>query len=163
MSAGTINIADLVWHYTTGDCFRGILTDMEIRPATALVAKGETPVVWFSTNQAFERSALKGLEPTGGGPRRTATMDEMDRLGGGLFRIGVHKSIAPFDWWEFKRRSRIKEGIAKGLVKAARQLGANPAEWRVAFGPVSLTTTAVCLQRLVAGEWSGLDELGHAE
>ncbi len=50
----------LAWHYTHSRSFDGILKDGMIRPATAHVPAGESPITWFSTEQFWEPSVFKG-------------------------------------------------------------------------------------------------------
>ena len=49
----------LLWHYTTGQGFIGVIDAGVIRPATARVAADERPIVWFSSNQEWEPTSTK--------------------------------------------------------------------------------------------------------
>jgi hypothetical protein len=61
------------WHYTTGQKFRMIVADGEIKPAVAGVPPGEQPIVWFSTALDWEPTANKsGLSADG-------TLEHLDR------------------------------------------------------------------------------------
>lgn len=149
----------LVWHYTTGDCLESILADGEIRVAfegvdgenfdasaleelgrrglstpTARVGMTEKPAVWFSTRITFEPTALKGIVVGGG--RRSATLDEMERLAGGLVRIGVRADLVRVGWAFHTKRGGLSRKTALSLVRAAKGVGADPSDWRVHYGPV---------------------------
>jgi hypothetical protein len=125
----------LRWHYTIGLHFRSISNDGAIVPATAHVDPPERPIVWFSANQDWEPTAAKGIVVAG--VRRTATFEETYQVGGGLVRIGVTPSVAKYDWHTLQRRGRIPRAVATGLVRAANDMGADPAEWFGTFAPVS--------------------------
>ena len=56
---GTTVRTSLLWHYTTGTCFLQIVDDGMIRPATAFIAPGERPIVWFSAHPLWEPTACR--------------------------------------------------------------------------------------------------------
>ena len=55
----------------------------------------------------------------------------------GIGRIGVTSDAAPYDWEGFKKYSNVSNKMIKGLVKAAKDVRANPQDWRVSFTPVA--------------------------
>lgn len=121
-----------IWHYTTGARFGRILCDGVIKPATAYVAKGETPAVWFSMNQDWEQTANKSIGCSDGTVRRGDRADT-ESVGGGLVRIAVAPETAPHDWTAYRRLSGIPPHHADGLEAVARADGADPADWRASF------------------------------
>ena len=125
----------IAWHYTTGECFIGIVKTGCILPTMAGVSGRERPAVWFTLNQFWEPTANKGwLEPDG--TRRTMSREETCAKGGGLVRFGVTLETARYDWREFKKRSRIHPRVALALAQSARSVGSDPNDWRVCFEPV---------------------------
>lgn len=128
---------DMFWHYTTWEKTMQIVESGEIKPATAFVSKGEKPAVWFSTNQVWENSCNKGIidrsQPTG---RRTATLEEMIRFGGGLVRFGVAPRVAHYTWEEFKELSGINPQLASNLAANGKKYNYDSSEWRVSFDAV---------------------------
>lgn len=77
-----------VWHYTTCDRVDRIRAEGFLRPAVAFVPDHEAPVVWFSSNQDFEITALKrGRGPDG--KLKALTLEEMAQRSGGLARFGL--------------------------------------------------------------------------
>src|SRR5688500_10215127 len=94
------------WHYTTAKCFRKIVQDGVIRPATEGLDHGERPAVWFSLNEIWEETACKGRIVDG--VRQPLDRDGTARYGGGLVRIGVAPVTAPHDWPAFQRTSGIR-------------------------------------------------------
>ena len=125
----------MLWHYTIRQFLDSILTDGVLKPATLGVPKGELPVVWFSANQLWEKTANKGTEDELG-IRRTLSMHETHRYGKGLVRIGVDPSAAPYRWEDFKRLSGISPKTARDLYRKAIEIQAKPGEWYVSFEPV---------------------------
>lgn len=124
-----------IWHYTVGERLWSILRDKIIKPATAGVPAGERPVVWFTTNPAWEPTANKGIWRNG--ELLWLTKEETAAEGGGLFRIEVAPDAAPYGWEEFKRLSGISGRTSKRLARIARQRGSNYHDWRVSFEPVT--------------------------
>jgi hypothetical protein len=142
-----------VWHYTTGHLLAKILADGYIRPAAESVVLDERPVVWFSGNPFFEMTALKGIVDSRTGHRRTATMEEMFRVGGGLGRIEVAQSAAPLGWRKIQRKAHIDPGFARALQHTAHKVGSDPNEW---LGSL----TAVPRQKWLSVETFNLEEPG---
>ncbi|MBE2254345.1 MAG: hypothetical protein IAE78_32760 [Myxococcus sp.] len=139
-----------LWHYTTGEKFEAISREGTIKPAVENVPTGEKPAVWFSFNQVWERTASKGIVVAG--VRRTATMEEMNTLGGGLVRIAVALETAPHTWVRFRHLSGINPSHAKALALVAKSDGANPNDWRATFDavPSALWTT---IEKFDRGTW----------
>lgn len=118
-----------IWHYTIGDRLARIMLDGAIRPATANIAPGERPVVWFSANAVWEPTATKGLRGPDG-LVRTIDKDELARHDA-LARIEVPLEVAPYGLGDFIRLSGVSPTTAERL---ARDPGAHL--WRVSFEPV---------------------------
>lgn len=100
------------WHYTTGEKFEQIVRSGFLLAATAHIEPNERPVVWFSTNQHWEGTALKGQRQPDGSTR-WLSMDETCLAGRGLVRLawtsrGFRRGQAFSDWHE----SRLKRGRA---------------------------------------------------
>ena len=144
-----------VWHYTVGNHIQSILSDRMLKPATARVPEGERPVVWFSVNQVWELTANKGWQ-NNDGTIRTLSKEETAQYANGLYRIEVAPETAPLTVYEFRKRSGISSRVWKGLLHAAEEVGASPAEWRVSFDPVP---AELCLriERWEVGVWQQVD------
>lgn len=138
-----------IWHYTIGDRAALILSDQLIKPATAGVPIGETPVVWFSARQHWEPTANKMIQTPPKGELRRLTFEQTIRLGGGGWRFGISWGLA-LPWRELIQAANIK--TARELANRGRKWGADPGMWYGTLGPVQLDST-VAVQRLVDGEW----------
>jgi hypothetical protein len=141
----------IVWHYTTGECLVKILRDGYIKPATAFVARGERPIVWFSRNPTWERTANKMWRKPDG------SIELLDRegtrvRGGGLVRIGVTPATAPFNWRDLKEQSRMSAKIARALYQTAINKGARPSDWYGTFDVVPRHLW-VAVERLDGENW----------
>lgn len=142
------------WHYTTGTALEGILADGYIRRARSGVGSTERRAVWFSHRVNREPSATKGLIENGA--NRWATIQEMVRHGGALIRLEVSASAARHDWTAHRRLSRIDPRMADALERAARDQGADPADWRVSYHDVPMTAV-LCIELSVDGlTWSSV-------
>jgi hypothetical protein len=102
-----------VWHYTVGVHLPSIVSDGEIRVATAFVSDHELPVVWCSTNPHWEQTANKAFQKSDG-TVRCLSREETETLGRGLARIQIKPRAAPYTWKDFVARS----GISKKLARA---------------------------------------------
>jgi hypothetical protein len=139
----------IAWHYTKAVHVRSILRDGVIRPATAFLPEGETPVVWFSTRQHWEPTAGMG-HVDAGGLLRTCSMEETARHCGGVWRFGLAiTALTP--WRELKRATGISPRMARALESAARSHGADPSLWYGSLTPVAVDRCAA--QVFDAGEW----------
>ena len=127
-------MAILAWHYTIGVLLAEIESSGVIRPATEFVDKRERPVVWFTTRDTFEPTAVKMLRRPDG-TLRSLSVEETERLGRGLFRIGVDPG-GLLTWNEWRKRSRVRPVMADALEKVARDQGSDVTEWLVSFKPV---------------------------
>ena len=130
-----MSTTSLLWHYTTGQNYRLILADKAIKPSSAYSGTKDGPVVWFSRNQVWDSSTTKGLNQPDGTWRQLTT-EELDKLAGGLYRIGVARETAPHGWDDFVRLSGIARSIAVDLRRAAKERGASHKDWFVSFDPV---------------------------
>lgn len=125
-----------LFHYTVGACLPQIIRSGEIKLATAFVNKGEKPAVWFSTNPVWEQTANKMLFDKDTGRLINLDKEGTALWGNGLVRIEIVPEAAPYTWWNYKRLSRAKKKILRGLYEVAMKDGADPKEWRVSFEPV---------------------------
>ena len=121
------------WHYTTLSKLPLIIQSGQL---IALEGAQQRATVWFSSNDAWEPTASKGISfETDSGPiHRTATIDE--ELAGGPVRIGVEDSTAPYDWEDYKKFSGAPPKLWRGLYQAGLASGAQPSEWFASFEPV---------------------------
>ncbi len=125
----------IVWHYTTGNCFRQIAEDGFIKPSTTGIDDGEKPLIWFSKRGDFEPTALKGIVENG--VQRTATLEEMYHRGGGLARFGIdrRRAISPT---KIRQAGKIPKNIWRGLIAAARDVNADPVDWYAIKGRLDI-------------------------
>lgn len=126
----------IAWHYTHGRHISNILGAGVIKPADIGIVHGEKPVVWFSLNQFWEETVVKGWLPHGGGPQRDLRMGGLHETFG-IYRIGVSLETASLTWDDIKRLSGMPQQVISGLQRVARKWGARPNEWRGTFEPVT--------------------------
>lgn len=130
----------LAWHYTTDEKFRLIKNERLLRPAYIGVVAPERPVVWFSTNQFFEPSAVKARLVDG--KRQALTLREMYDLGGGIVRLGCppHRLKHGPD---LRKSAKMPGAVWNALVIAGRRMKADPAEWWGHVGTMRLDEVTV--------------------
>jgi hypothetical protein len=125
-----------VYHYTTADRFQGICKSGEIIPATAGVMPPEKPAVWLSVASEWEHTATKRNTAE----QRAATLAEMVQACGCLVRIEIDpaqvKLILPL---KLRESLKINKRTMDGLLKAAKDAGANPMDWRAVVDSIPLT------------------------
>lgn len=130
----------LAWHYTTGKKFELIKNDRVLRPANIGFFPGELPMLWFSTNQVFELSALAVRVEDG--LYRDLSLREMFDLEGGVVRLGY-----PLKWLksgdELRIAARMRPEMWRALASAGKRMGANPSDWWGYVGALMLDEVAV--------------------
>lgn len=141
----------LVWHYTDNQSFLRILNDGIIRPATAYVPAGELPITWFSTEQFWEPTVIKGKYL----PDETIKglgMAGMLAANVRLYRFGVDAATAPYRWSQLKDLSGMHPEIAAALAADTKRRGGSPNRWRGTFDPVS-SEKWVAIEAFENGKW----------
>jgi hypothetical protein len=78
----------------------------------------------------------------------------------GLRRIEVQPCAAPHDWKAYLRLSGAPRWFTGGLVKVARERGADPREWYVSFAPIGIEHW-IAVERWTGTDWVA-DEDGCA-
>ena len=119
-----------VFHYTTGLKLRSIINSGCIRPTTAKIEPNEKPVAWFSTSPEWEPTATKVPIPGMAGQIATAQAQ------GGLVRITVPGSAAPYVFPRLPLIAGTKPSVCIGLLIAGLELGSDPDTWRFTPTPV---------------------------
>lgn len=146
------------WHYTTGQNFLSITESGWLRPATAYVVPPEKPVLWFSLNQQFEPTALKGLADNG--VYRGATLEETYTIGGGLVRFGV----SPHDLLggeRLRKRAHIDRRVWAGLAAVGIKAGADPALWMGTTTAIEASLTVIEVRESHSGAWVRVQGAHH--
>jgi len=119
-----------IYHYTTGLKLKQIINSGCIRPTTAKIESHEKPVAWFSTHKQWEPTATKVPIPGMQGQIETA------KAQGGLVRITVPGTCAPFIFPQLPLIAGTKPSVCIGLLIAGLELGSTPDTWRFTLEPV---------------------------
>jgi len=109
-----------IFHYTTGTRLRSIVNSGAIKPATAKIEPHEKPVAWFSTQDQWEPTATKVPIPDMAGQIATA------RAQGGLVRIAVPGTCAPYGFAQLPLIAGTKPSVCIGLLVTGLELGSDP-------------------------------------
>jgi len=150
-------VSGAFWHYTLTDRLLRIVADARIRRAKAMVSGGERAAVWFSCRSSWEPTATK-LYKSAQGEVRRATIPEMITKCGPLVRIEARSSVARYSWVEHRRIGQIDARMADGLERAAREIGAEPNDWRVIYRDVALRDIVSVEASLDGATW---ERVGH--
>jgi hypothetical protein len=121
---------DVLYHYTTGSKLRSIINTGGIKPTTAKIEPHEKPIAWFSTSGQWEPTATKVPVPGLAGQVMTAISQ------GGLVRITVPGTCAPYVFSQLPLVAGTKPSICIGLLVAGLELGSDPDTWRFTPTPV---------------------------
>jgi hypothetical protein len=124
-----------VWHYTVGIRLESILKEGQIKPSTAFAPKNERKIVWFTTSGEWEQTANKSVTDNAGKLHHLNT-EQTAEVCGGLARIGVDESTAPYTWRDLKELSGMSGPQAQGLYRGAIEKGSRLSAWRGALDPV---------------------------
>jgi len=142
-----------LYHYTLPPHLPSILAE-GIHPATAFVPEKERPVVWLTTSEDFEPTALKGVLTEEGERRhaqglpfrpledsRRLTFEEQLREVGAA-RVEVREEAAPLTWWSWLKASGVRRRDARGLHQVANEEGSDVNLWRASFKVIPAQTDA---------------------
>ena len=124
---------DVIFHYTTGTRLKQIINSGAIKPTTAKIEPYEKPVAWFSTQDQWEPTATKVPIPGMAGQIATA------RAQGGLARITVPGTCAPYAFPQLPLIASTKPSVCIGLLISGLKLGRDPDTWRFTPTPVPVT------------------------
>lgn len=133
----------MAWHYTVGLKLPLIRESGTLRPADAYIAPGERPILWFSTNQYWEKTAAKAVREAGS--TRMLSMRETAERGKGLYRFGLPAEQLT-RWPEIGKQAGIRAAMRNALMRVGRAKGANPAEWYGTLG--EMPVDGLLFQRL---------------
>ena len=141
-----------IFHYTTGLKLRSIINSGRIKPTTAKIEPHEKPVAWFSTSPEWEPTATKVPVPGMAGQIATA------RAQGGLVRITVPGSAAPYIFPQLPLIAGTKPSVCIGLLVAGVELGSDPDTWRFTPTPVPVTLfREVEFYDFAGNQWLAID------
>lgn len=119
----------LFWHYTTRLHLPSILGERKIRTENPMfVPPPQLPVTWFSLNDVWEPTACKAPLPEELGP--TILRDATAAACGGLVRIGVDQSEAPYRTHQLIKVARYDRRTVKAMIQCGLRCGATPEDWR---------------------------------
>jgi hypothetical protein len=147
----------VIWHYTSGEALRAILASGVLRPGPAnMRVPGEVPAVWFTKRGDWDPAVGLGKSPSEDEVRETvaavlqhgarAAVEHLRRTAGssaafwaengGLARIGVDGSTAPFTWEDFVRAGFVppRDAYMREMMDVAA--GSDPGDWRASIVPV---------------------------
>ena len=137
------------WHYMVGRMFlpafrEGLLRtspDPELLKRQGVAAPPEgyfecRPVVWFSLAEPWEPSTAVKVRKPDGTTDFVRDMEGNARVGGGLYRIGVAPETAPITWTDYRKGGFDKPEVCNRMSKVARDLLADPQDWRASDRPV---------------------------
>jgi hypothetical protein len=119
-----------IHHFTTGQKLKQIINSGAIEPTIAKIEPHEKPVAWFSTQEQWEPTCTKVAIPGIQGQIETA------RAQGGLVRITVPGTAAPYVFTQLPLIAGTKPSVCIGLLIAGLELGSDPDTWRFTLRPV---------------------------
>ena len=124
------------WHYTYGPRWELICASGLLLCATKHVLPPEKPVVWFSINQTWEPTSVKGIVNPDG-TVRDATFDWLAEEVG-CIRISLNPEGRKLlhHYRHFQRLAHPPTHVRKALERAARDAGADPGHWFFCLEPV---------------------------
>ena len=131
----------IAWHYTTGEKYELIKKCGLLLPADIGVTAPERPILWFSTHQRFEPTALKPLA-SAQGIIRMLTMEELRDMAGGLVRFGCPVTRLKFGE-NLRKEAKMQSIIWRGLAKSAARVKASQSDWWGYVGSMALAEVTV--------------------
>ena len=147
----------IAWHYTIGKHLDSILGMGMLLPASIGVEPPERPVVWFSLDQTWERTAAKAMVDTRGRMHRLS-MHETALHCGGIYRLGIDAKALNVGE-ALRKAARISSTVWRQLCAEGIRQGASPSNWCGAVGAISVDD--LCIERLesVGATWTALEAI----
>jgi len=139
-------MTNLLWHYTIPSLIEAIFYSKKLIPRWCTF--DGKPILWFSANQDWEKSALQS--------EQLRTRNEMVEAYGSLFRIGLHpdqKLLEP--WTSLQRTAQLSSGSISYLETSAQKLGANHSDWWGTTSSVSISEWR-SVEKIVDDKWKEL-------
>lgn len=143
---------EYVWHYTPVTYLEDIQAHGALKPSNA-GAPNETPLLWFSTNQRIEATALKAVRNDAGGVKVLTFAEQLEFCGCARFglskddpRLMTWRNACDFVGMSFTTRRKME--------RVGTQRGGNPLHWLAVASEVPLSDMVA--QVYVDG-WKPLD------
>jgi hypothetical protein len=133
----------IIYHYTHCHHLQNIIADGIIKKEGCnreCNRRGDPlsplPVVWFSTNDVWERTASKTIETPDWSRHTRLVLDTPTKVSDwlGLARIVVPETVASMRWDQYA--DMIPKRLSKTLKKVAYRIGSRPSEWRISMAEV---------------------------
>jgi hypothetical protein len=141
----------MIYHYTKALHLPSILRQ-GLQPSRLLLTPGEKPILWFTTNPAWENTVLALDAPS---------LDEANlrmRDQGGLARIVCNDSVAPLRWKELKEIASIPYSMSSHLYSTAIRIGSRPGEWRGTLDVVPVAKF-MAIEFYDGEKWTSLNQM----
>lgn len=125
------------YHYTVAPKLPSIIADGRLKPTTVNLVPGEAPILWWSTNPVWERTAAKG-DGRGG-----VHSFETHRDAIGLCRFVLNDpSVRVYPFKKITVKAKMPPWVVYGLIGRGEVVGANYLQWHG-------TLKSVLLRKLV--------------
>ena len=144
----------MIFHYTKAVHMPFIMAQ-GLKQSASLLARGEKPVLWFTTNGTWENTVFPTDAPSL--PEAHSKMLPW----GGLVRIGCDDSVAPHRWKELREIATIPPVLAGGLYRNAIEVGSRPGEWRGTLDSLPAEQFRL-IQRFDGTDWVDAPDLWNA-
>lgn len=140
----------IAWHYTNGSRLDAIIASGKLKPGEALLAKGERPMLWFSTHHKWEPTTTMMVRECGA--LRGLTFKELSaRIG--CVRFGLPATDSRLlDWGTACALAGTPDEVRARLEHVGRMKGANPAQWFASADAVPLADLR--FERYLNGRWT---------
>ena len=144
----------IVYHYTPGRKIGFIIQSGELRPSSMYLLPGERGTVSFSTRSTWEPTSSGGASIDIFGKRHLITMEESDKIYGGLYRIAV-SGDGLIRWGEWRKSSGASCRMIKHLEDEAIRQGSNVGYYRMTYDSVPMDKW-LAVERWVGAQWVSL-------
>lgn len=89
----------------------------------------EEPVLWFSSNLGFEKTALKPMQDRFGNVQKANVVEHAKSVGLVRFELTDSVGLEVWPWAALKSVARISSVEQRKMEKRGREVGSNPSEW----------------------------------
>lgn len=141
----------LVHHYTTENHHLPLILSSGLLLPSNAGAEHEEPLLWFSRNQVWEKTATKMVRE-GTGVRLLTFHEQLAKWGCARFSLSGDDSRI-MNWAEACKYAGITSTVKRKLEVVGKKRGGSPFDWCAVAVSIPLSDSALTKQRFDGKHW----------
>nr|WP_314570308.1 hypothetical protein [uncultured Pseudomonas sp.] len=142
----------LVHHYTTENHHLPLILSSGLLLPSNAGAEHEEPLLWFSRNQVWEKTATK-MVSVGGGIRSLTFNEQLAKWGCVRFSLPADDSRI-MNWADACKHAGITRTVRRQLEAVGKKRGGSPSDWCAVAVSIPLSDSSLTRQRFDGKHWT---------